>query len=396
MGRTPARGRVLRGLVKLRAVPRRHAGRARLSLRRPRAPGARRGKRLLRRGDRPGGDRPFERAFRYDPGAHRDAPGVALDLPVPEALDPDVEAPFKGEMDVDALGQLLDGPDGERISIVMLTITNNTGGGQPVSLANVREVAALAHSHGKKLVMDIARFAESAWFIREREQGWAGRPLGEIVHELLAEADAILMSAKKDAIANIGGFVAIRDDETFFRRLQAPRHRVRGLPDLWRPRRPRPRGDRRRPPRGARRGLLELSDRAGRLPGALARRGGCRRGAAVRGPRGLPRRGPDASAHLGGALPSPSACLRALPAAGVRGVEIGSVMAGRDPLTGENRHPTLELVRLAVPRRVYTSRQLEQAADAVAEIVADPDAFLASSSWPRAWSCATSRPGSSR
>jgi len=146
---------------------------------------------------------------------------VALDLPVPEALDPDLDLPFKGDMDTDRLADVLDGPDGARVSIVMLTITNNAGGGQPVSLRNIREVAALAHGHGKKMVLDIARFAENAWFVREREEGHAHEPIPEIVRALLADADAVLMSAKKDAIANIGGFVAIREDEDFFRRLQA-------------------------------------------------------------------------------------------------------------------------------------------------------------------------------
>jgi tryptophanase len=119
-------------------------------------------------------------------------------------------------MDTARLADLLDGPDAERVSIVMLTITNNAGGGQPVSLANVREVARLAHGHRKKLVLDVARFAENAWFVRERDEGYADTPLADIVRELLADADAVLMSAKKDAIANIGGFVAIREDEEFF------------------------------------------------------------------------------------------------------------------------------------------------------------------------------------
>ena len=96
--------------------------------------------------------------------------GVALDLPVPEALDPASEVPFKGNMDVGGLAELLEGEDGQRVSIVMLTLTNNAGGGQPVSLANIREVARLTHAHGKKLVLDIARFAENAWFVRERSR----------------------------------------------------------------------------------------------------------------------------------------------------------------------------------------------------------------------------------
>jgi tryptophanase len=145
--------------------------------------------------------------------------GVALDLPVPGSLDPALEEPFKGDMDAAALAELLEGPDGERVSIVMLTLTNNTAGGQPVSLANIAEVAELARGHGKKLVLDIARFAENAWFIKAREPGYADTPLAEIARQMVVEADAVLMSAKKDGLANIGGFVAVREDEKFFNRL---------------------------------------------------------------------------------------------------------------------------------------------------------------------------------
>ncbi len=146
--------------------------------------------------------------------------GIALDLPCGEAGDPTTDAPFKGNMDVARLVELLDGPDGDKVSIVMLTLTNNAGGGQPVSLANIREVAQVAREREKKLVLDIARFAENAWFIKEREAGYADMPLPQIVREMMADADGVLMSAKKDAIANIGGFVAIRDDEEFFTGLQ--------------------------------------------------------------------------------------------------------------------------------------------------------------------------------
>jgi len=300
--------------------------------------------------------------------------GVALDLPVPEALDPDLEAPFKGDMDTERLAELLDGPEGERVSIVMLTVTNNTAGGQPVSLANVREVARLAHGHDKKLVLDIARFAENAWFVREREEGYADVPVPEIVRELVGEADGVLMSAKKDAIANIGGFVAIREDEEFFRRLQARGIVFEGFPTYG--------GLAGRDLEAIATGLREVLDedylryrieQVAYLGEALVAAG-----ASVLRPFGghavylnagpmLPHLSPEEfpAQALAGAL---------YLAGGVRGVEIGSVMAGRDPIRGENRHPTYELVRLAVPRRVYTSRQLEHAADAAGEVLADAHA----------------------
>ncbi len=296
--------------------------------------------------------------------------GVALDLPVAEALDPDLDVPFKGDMDVARLAELLAGEEGPRVSIVMLTITNNAGGGQPVSLANIREVARLAREHGKKLVLDIARFAENAWFIREREDGWADAALGELVREMLGEADAVLMSAKKDALANIGGFVAVREDEDFFHRLQARGIVFEGFPTYG--------GLAGRDLEAIAVGLRdELDDdylrhrieQVAYLGRALADAG-----ASVLQPYG----GHAVYLNAGAMLPrvpgdrfsaQALACALYL-AGGVRGVEIGSVMAGRDPVTGENRRPPLELVRLAVPRRVYTSRQLEQAADAAADVVA--------------------------
>jgi tyrosine phenol-lyase len=300
--------------------------------------------------------------------------GVALDLPVPEALDPDLDLPFKGNMDTGRLAELLDGPDGERVSIVMLTITNNIGGGQPVSLANVREVARIAHGHDKKFVLDIARFAENAWFVREREEGHAEDSIGEIVHALLADADGVLMSAKKDAIANIGGFVAIREDETFFNRLQARGIVFEGFPTYG--------GLAGRDLEAIAVGLREVLDeeylryrteQVSYLGEALVDAG-----ASVLRPFG----GHAVYLNAGVILPEvPPECFPAQAlacalylAGGVRGVEIGSVMAGRDPITGENRHPPLELVRLAVPRRVYTSRQLEHAADAAAEVIAQAEA----------------------
>jgi tyrosine phenol-lyase len=300
--------------------------------------------------------------------------GIALDLPVPAALEPDLDVPFKGDMDTERLEELLDGEDGERVSIVMLTLTNNAGGGQPVSMANIREVARIAREHSKKLVLDIARFAENAWFIREREEGYAGRALPDIVREMLGEADGVLMSAKKDAIANIGGFVAIREDEVFFERLQARGIVFEGFPTYG--------GLAGRDLEAIAAGLREVLDedylrhrieQVAYLGGRLEAQG-----AALLKPVGghavylnAGRMLPDIPAEQ---FPAQALTCALYLAGAVRGVEIGSVMAGRDPATGENRIPTLELVRLAVPRRVYSSRQLEQASDAAAEIVADPGA----------------------
>jgi tyrosine phenol-lyase len=298
--------------------------------------------------------------------------GIALDLPVADALDPDLDVPFKGDMDTDRLAELLAGAGGERVSIVMLTLTNNTGGGQPVSMANIREVARLAREYSKKLVLDIARFAENAWFIREREEGYADKPLPDIAREMLSEADGVLMSAKKDAIANIGGFVAIREDEVFFKRLQARGIVFEGFPTYG--------GLAGRDLEAIAVGLREVlgEDYLRHRIEQVAYLGSVleEKGAAIIKPVG----GHAVYLNAGRMLPGISAAqfpAQALTCAlylagAVRGVEIGSVMAGRDPVSGENRVPPLELVRLAVPRRVYSSRQLEQAGDAAAEVVADP------------------------
>jgi tryptophanase len=192
------------------------------------------------------------------------------------------------------------------------------------------------------------------------------------VHGMLAHADAVLMSAKKDAIANIGGFVGIREDEQLFRRLQARGIVFEGFHTYW--------GLAGRDLEAIAVGLREVLgedylrhriEQVAYLGTVLGEAG-----AALLRPFGGHAVCLDAGAMLAH-LPAEAFPAQALAGAlylagGVRGVEIGSVMAGRDPATGENRHPPLELVRLAVPRRVYTSRQLEQAADAVAEVMAAP------------------------
>ena len=139
--------------------------------------------------------------------------GKAINLPIPDALDPDKNEPFKGNIDVNKLKELLLGETKDKVTMVMVTITNNAIGGEPVSMENIKVVSKLCHQHGIPFFLDACRFAENAWFIKTLEEGYARRTPLQIAQEMFSYADGCTMSAKKDGLVNIGGFLAMNDEE---------------------------------------------------------------------------------------------------------------------------------------------------------------------------------------
>lgn len=286
---------------------------------------------------------------------HRGA--VAHDLAVEVIYDPQDGSPFKGNLDVERAEALIREVGREQVALILVTVTCNTGGGQPVSLANLRSVRALADRWGIPFFLDACRVAENAYFIQRREPGYADRSVASIVREICGLADGCTFSAKKDGLANIGGFIGIRGQE-FYDRAAPWAVLFEGFLTYG--------GLAGRDLDAIAVGLREVLDEAylewrvgqvGRLAAAL--RAG---GVPVVEPPGGHAVFLDARRFLPH-VPQQVFPAQALACAlyldgGVRGVEIGGVMAGRDPRTGQERPPRLELVRLAVPRRAYTESHM--------------------------------------
>lgn len=294
--------------------------------------------------------------------------GEPVDLPSPQSRELGTEHPFKGNMDLRALEALLADAAPRQVPLVLLTLTDNAGGGQPVSLANVRAVAEICRGYGVPLWIDACRFAENAFFIREREPGQQDRSVAEIARDVFGEADGCLMSAKKDGLANIGGFVACRD-EALAERLREALVVTEGFPTYG--------GLAGRDLAAIAVGLREVLDErylefriqqvqwfGERLLEA---------GVPIVRPPGGHAIYVDAAAllpHLPREqLPGQALAVALYRCAGIRGVEIGTVMFGRtDATTGDFVPAEHELVRLAVPRRVYSHAQLGYVADALTHL----------------------------
>jgi tryptophanase len=291
-----------------------------------------------------------------------------LDLVIPEGLEPRRRHPFKGNVDLGRVEALLR-DRGDRVPFGMITVTNNSGGGQPVSLANLRAYSELLHRHGKPLVLDACRFAENAMLVKLREEGQGSRTPREIARAMFDLADGCLVSAKKDGLANIGGFIALRDA----RWVEAARNLLiltEGFPTYG--------GLAGRDLEAIAVGLEEVLHEdylAYRLRTAeyLGERL-LAAGVPIVEPTGGHAVYLDARAFLPHLAPEDypawALSLALYLEGGIRGVEIGSVMFGKRLDDGTETHAPMELVRLAFPRRVYTQSHFDYAAEVIAEVKA--------------------------
>ena len=290
----------------------------------------------------------------------------AVDLTVDDAKDTQKEVPFKGNVDVDKLEKFL-AEKADKVPFIIVTITNNTAGGQPVSMDNLRRVRQVADKYNKPVVFDSARFAENAYFIKVREKGYENKTIKEICLEMFSLADAMTMSAKKDAIVNMGGFIATRKQDWY------DKAKVLGI--IYE-------------------GYLTYGGMNGRDMNALAigldentefdnletRIKQVEYLAAKLDEYGIPYQRPagghaifvDATRVLTHVpkeeFPAQTLTVELYLEAGIRGCEIGYLLADRDPVTRENRFGGLDLLRLAIPRRVYTNNHMDVVAAALKNV----------------------------
>jgi tyrosine phenol-lyase len=300
--------------------------------------------------------------------AHQElAGGVFVDVIIEEAHDPASEHPFKGNVDLDKLRRLIEEVGAERVSYLSLETNVNMAGGQPCSMENIRAACALCHEHGIPVFLDATRAVENAYFIKLREPGYKDKTIPEILREICSHTDGCTISAKKDCMVSIGGFLAVNDDRLA--------ERARNLCVVFE-------------------GLHTYGGLAGRDMEAMAIGIGesvqedhirARVGQVEYLGRKLIEAGVPIVRPIGGHgifvdaarflphLPREHFPAQALTCAlyvesGVRAMERGAVSAGRDPKTGENLYPSLELIRLTVPRRVYTQAHMDVVAESVIEL----------------------------
>ena len=301
--------------------------------------------------------------------------GKAVNCVVPEAKDISTAFPFKGNMDTGRLVELIETHGRDKVGMIVMTVTCNSAGGQPVSLANIRQTAAIARRYDIPFVIDAARFAENAFFIREREEGHADRSIGDIVRDMFKDADAFTMSAKKDGLVNMGGLVGVREDEELMRK-------VRSYVVPYE-------------------GFVSYGGLSGRDLDALAV--GLKEGidedflrSYIGQPRYLAERlkelGVPCQLPAGGhaifvdarailphvpydRFPAHSLCVELYREAGIRGCDVGSFILDPDPETGEQLEAEMEFSRFCIPRRTYTQAHLDFVATSLEKVMANTESI---------------------
>lgn len=291
----------------------------------------------------------------------------AVDCTIAAAYDTSIDHPFKGNVDIEKLEQVILQNKDKNIPFIVVTITCNTAGGQPVSLANIKEVKNLADKHSIPILIDSARFAENAYFIKEREESCHDKDIIDIIREMFSYADMMTISGKKDGIVNIGGFIGLKSEE-IFRKSTVYNILFEGFITYG--------GMAGRDMAALAQGLYESTDYyylESRIK-QVAYLG------EMMSKAGVPAQKPfgghaiflnalDFLPHIPREeYPAQTLAIELYKEAGIRSVEIGTIMADRDPITRADRFPELELVRMAIPRRVYTNNHMNYVAAAAIKV----------------------------